>query len=314
MLAYAAKRILLGMAILLVVMGLLFSMLHLIPGDPGVIALGQHATPEMRRHFRDSMGLDLPLPVQYLRFLLHVAEGDLGSDVWSGAPVAGLIRAVAPNTLVLAGASLAWSVAFGVLFGTLAATHRHRWQDWLVGVCSVAFVGAPTFLVALVLLLVFAVRLNWFPAIGAGDPADPLGQARALVLPSVAVGLGWVGYIARLVRGTMSAALEENYVRTFRAFGVDRRRIVGRYVLREVMVAVVPVVAVGLGGLLSGSVFAEIVFQRPGLGTLIYHAVSDRNYPVVMGAVLVTTALYVGAMVLADLVVAVLDPRVRSGL
>jgi peptide/nickel transport system permease protein len=313
MLLYAGKRIALGLVILLIVVLALFSMIHVLPGDPVVVALGPHATPAMRARFREQMGLDLPLPVQYLRFLLRLVRGDLGTDIWSGTPVSTLIWRVLPNTLILAGASMAWAFILGTLLGAAAALRRGLWPDWVAGIVSVALVGLPSFLVALLLMLVFAVRLNWLPAIGAGDSGNVMSQLRALILPSLAVGLGWVGYTARLVRGAMLAALQENYIRTFRAFGVARWRIVAQ-ALRQAMVAVVPIVAVGFSSLISGAVFAEIIFTRPGIGRLTYDAVSTRNYPVIIGAVLAATTLYVAAMIAADLLIAWLDRRVRAAL
>jgi ABC-type dipeptide/oligopeptide/nickel transport system permease component len=311
MLLYTAKRLMLGLAILLIVVVVLFSMIHILPGDPVTVALGPHANQIMRAHFREQMGLDLPLPVQFLRFLSRLATGDLGADIWSGAPVTALIRQVLPDTMILAGTSLLWSVALGTLLGCIAALRRDRWPDWLIGTLSVGLVGMPSFLVALLLLMLFAVKLNWLPAIGAGEPGNLASELRALILPSIAVGAGWVGYTARLVRTAMLGALQENYVRTFRAFGVPGGRIV-LYALRQAMVSVTTVIAVGLGSLISGAVFAEIVFSRPGIGRLTYDAVSTRNYPVVMGAVLVTTVLYVVAMIVADLTIAALDRRVRA--
>ena len=312
MATYAAKRLALAIAVLLLVILALFAVIHVLPGDPVVVALGPHATTVMRARFRADMGLDLPLWQQYLRFVGRLAEGDLGTDIWSGAPVSRLIMGVLPATVTLATVSLAWSVALGTLLGCIAAVWRNRWPDWLIGILSVTLVGAPAFLVALLLMLVFAVRLNWFPAIGAGDSGDLLSELRALVLPSLAVGLGWVGYSARLVRGAMLTALQENYVRTFRAYGVAERRIVGIYALRQAIVSVATIIAVGFGGLISSSVFAEIVFSRPGIGRLTYAAVATRNYPVIMGAVLTTTVLYLATMIATDLVIAALDPRIRA--
>ena len=311
MLIYAAKRIALGITVLLIVVLALFSMIHVLPGDPVVVALGPHATPLMRTRFREQMGLDLPLPVQYLHYVARLATGDLGTDIWSGAPVMSLILRVLPNTLILAGASMGWAFLFGTLLGTWAALRRGRWPDWLAGIVSVGLVGMPSFLTALLLMLLFAVELNWLPAIGAGEPGDTAGQLRALILPSLAVGLGWLGYTARLVRGAMLGALQENYIRTFRAYGVVGWRIV-LHALRQAMVSVAPIIAVGVSGLISGAVFAEIIFSRPGIGRLTYDAVATRNYPVIMGTVLVATAIYVVTMIAADLAIAWLDRRVRA--
>jgi peptide/nickel transport system permease protein len=314
MFSYALKRILLGGVILLFIILLLLLMIHAIPGDPSLFALGRHATPEMRAAFRQRMGLDDGLLVQYVKFLALIVTGDFGVDARTGRPILTMIAEVLPDTLALAAASLVWSVTLGILLGCIATIRRGAWPDWLIGGLSVGAVGVPSFVVALYALLAFAVALHWFPAIGAGREGDFLDQARALVLPSFAIGLGWVGYIARLVRAAMIEAMGENYVRTLRAFGVPRRRIILKYALRQALLGVVSVVAIGFGGLLSGSVFAEIVFSRPGIGRLTYDAVSTRSFPVVMATVFVTTALYVTAMVVADLVIARLDPRVRNAL
>jgi ABC-type dipeptide/oligopeptide/nickel transport system permease component len=314
MLTFTLRRIGLGIVILLVTMLMLFSMIHVIPGDPAVIALGPHATPEMRAAFREAMGLDLPLPIQFGRFIACVLTGDLGTDMWSQRPVGRMIGDVLPDTLVLAFASLFWSVALGVALGCLAVIHRDRWPDWLIGTLSVSFIAVPTFLIGIYALLIFAVFLNWLPAIGAGEPGDPGSQIAALILPSFAVGIGWVGYIARIVRASMLEVIADNHVRTLRAYGVPRRRIIFKYALRLAIQSAISVIAIGFGTLLSSAVYAEIVFSRPGIGLLTYQAVSARNYPVVLGTVLVTAALYVGCMIMADLLLARLDPRARASL
>lgn len=311
---FLLRRTALAAVILLIVAILLFSMMHMIPGDPTVVALGPRSTPEMREAFREMMGLDRPVLEQLSMFLGRLAQGDLGQDVWSRRPVLTMILEVLPYTVTLALASFVWAVALGVLLGCVAVVHHGKWGDWLIGLISIAFVAVPSFVVALYSLLVFAVWLNWLPAIGAGAPGDIAAQARALILPSFAVGLGWVGYVSRLVRAAMIEAMGEDYVRTLRAYGVAETRIVYRYALKQALLAILSVIAIGFGGLLTGSVFAEIVFTRPGLGKMTYDAVMSRNYPLVMGTVLVTSGLYVTCMILADAVTAWLDPRVRSAL
>ena len=314
MIAFLLRRTGLAVVILLIVAILLFLMMHMIPGDPTVVALGPRSTPEMREAFRAMMGLDRPLLEQLGMFLGRLAHGDLGQDVWSRRPVLTMILEVLPYTVTLALASFLWAVTLGVLLGCVAVVHHGKWGDWLIGLVSIAFVAVPSFVVALYSLLVFAVWLNWLPAIGAGEPGDIAGQLRALILPSFAVGLGWVGYVSRLIRAAMIEAMGEDYVRTLRAYGVAERRITYRYALKQALLAVLPVIAIGFGGLLTGSVFAEIVFTRPGLGKMTYDAVMSRNFPLVMGTVLVTSGLYVACMILADAVTALLDPRVRSTL
>ena len=312
MLIYTTKRIGLALLIVLVAMTMLFSMIYVVPGDPASIALGPRATPEMKAQLIARMGLDQPLPMQLVNFIGGVFGGDLGVDVWSNRSVAAIILEALPHTLALTALGLGWSVALGIVLGCFSATHRGSWLDRAIGVLSVSAIAVPSFVVALYSLLVFAVALRWLPAIGAGEAGDLGDQLRHLVLPAFAIGLGWVGYIARLVRASMLEVMGENYIRTARAFGLPERRIVYRYALTVAILPTVALLGVGIGNLLSGAVFAEIVFARPGIGKLIYDSVLNRNYPVVMGAVLVTTMLYVLATLIADLLAALLDPRVRA--
>jgi peptide/nickel transport system permease protein len=312
MLIYSTKRIGLALIIVLVAMTMLFSMIYVVPGDPASIALGPRATPEMKAQLIARMGLDQPLPIQLANFIAGVFQGDLGVDVWSNRSVAAIVLEALPHTLALTALGLGWSVALGIVLGCFSATHRGSWIDRAIGVVSVSAIAVPSFVVALYSLLVFAVALKWLPAIGAGEAGDLGDQLRHLVLPAFAIGLGWVGYIARLVRASMLEVMGENFIRTARAFGLPERRIVYRYALTVAILPTVALLGVGIGNLLSGAVFAEIVFARPGVGKLIYDSVLNRNYPVVMGAVLVTTMLYVLATLIADLLAALLDPRVRA--
>jgi peptide/nickel transport system permease protein len=312
MLLYTVQRIGLAALIVLLSMVMLFSMIYLVPGDPASIALGPRATPEMKAALNERMGLDKPIPVQLLNFISGVLTGNLGVDVWSNRSVATIIFEALPHTLALTALGLGWSVALGIALGCFSATHRGSWIDRAIGVISVSAIAVPSFVVALYALIVFAVMLKWLPAIGAGQAGDPVDQLRHLILPAFAIGLGWVGYIARLVRASMLEVMGDNFIRTARAFGLPERRIVYRYALTVAILPTVALLGVGIGNLLSGAVFAEIVFARPGIGKLIYDSVLTRNYPVVMGAVLVTTMLYVLTTLIADLLAALLDPRVRA--
>ena len=177
---------------------------------------------------------------------------------------------------------------------------------------SVSCIAIPTFVVALYSVLIFAVWLKWLPAIGAGDGETLGSYIRHLILPAFAVGLGWVGYLARLVRASMLEVMSENHVRTARAFGLPERTIVFKYVLRLAILPTITLIGMGIGILLSSAVFTEIVFARPGIGRLIFDAVTSRNYPVVMGSVLVTTVLFVVSTTIADLINALVDPRLRT--
>lgn len=314
MLFYAVNRLALAIAIIVVVIGVLFCMIYVIPGDPVRIALGPLATPDMAAAFKAKMGLDQPIWIQFARFFSGIVRGDLGTDILSNRGVATSVLEQLPFTLGLIASSMLWSVAIGIPLGCYAAIHRGSMLDRIIGVLSVAVIAVPSFVVAVYALLIFAVHLGWFPAIGAGRRGEPLNQLQHLVLPSVAVGLGWVGYLARMVRASMLEVMGENYIRTARAFGLPRRVIVYRYALPIAILPTITLLGVGIGHLLSGAVFAEIVFARPGVGKLVYDAINARNYPLVSGAVLVTTAFYVLATLVADFLVAGLDPRVRASL
>ena len=312
MLAYAIRRIGLSVLILIVVMLAMYAMVFLVPGDPASLALGPRATPELKAALRERMGLDQPFVTQVGYFFGNVLRGDLGVDVWSKRPVLAQILEVFPKTLILGVVALGWAFITGVLLGCAAVIRRDTWIDRVLAVVSVSVISVPSFVVAIYALIVFAVWLNWLPAIGAGTAGDFGSQARALILPAFSLGLGWVGYLARLIRAAMLEVMEAPHIRTARAFGMSELRIVFGHALRIAIVPTVSVLAVGFGAILSSAVFVEIVFSRPGIGTLITAAVEKRNYPVVMGTVLFMTAFYLVVVTAADLLIAKLDPRVRD--
>ena len=314
MLLYALKRLGLALIITAVALILLISMIQLIPGDPAAVLLGPLASPEMREMFRQQMGLDQPALVQIARFFGRVLTGDLGTDVLTNRSVLVTVMEQVPFTLALIFASITWSALIGIPLGCFAALYRGSLADRIVGILSVSSIALPSFVIAIYGLLLFSVKLGWFPTIGAGDSGAPLDQLYHLVLPSLAVGLGWVGYLARMVRASMLEVLSENHVRMARAFGLEERTITYRYALKIAIIPTVVVLGMGVGTMISSAVFAEIVFARPGVGKLIFDAISTRNYPVVMGAVMITTGFYVLCTLIADLIAAGLDPRVRSTL
>lgn len=314
MLIYTMQRLALALLILLVAMTALFSSVFVIPGDPASIALGPRATPEMRAALTAEMGLDKPLLVQLGNFFGNVLHGNLGTDVWSKRSVTTIVLEALPNTAMLALGALGWAIVLGVPLGCYSAIRRNTAIDKMTGILSVGTISMPSFVVGIYSLLIFAVWLNWFPALGAGEPDDIVDQLRHLVLPAFAIGLGWVGYLARLVRTSMLEVMGENHVRTARAFGLPERVIILRYALRLAILPTVTLLGISIGALLSGAVFAEIVFNRPGIGRLVYDGAITRNYPVVMGTVMVTVAIFVCCTLLSDLLVAFLDPRVRKNL
>ncbi len=314
MLIYTVQRLGLTCLICLYVMTGLFSAVYVIPGDPASIALGQRATPAMREALRERMGLDQPVPLRIGKFLTDAISGDLGEDPWTKRNVSIIVSENLPYTLLLIGAGLGWAVLFGVPLGCYSAIRRNSFIDKLTGVISIGTISIPSFVVAIYSLLIFAVWLKVLPAIGAGNRGDVWDQAQRLILPAFAVGLGWVGYLARIVRASMLEVMGENHIRTARAFGLPESRVVFRYALRIAILPTVTLLALALGGLLSSAVFAEVVFNRPGIGKLVVDAVIVRNWPVVQGAVMVSVLLFVLAALIADLIVAGLDPRVRANL
>lgn len=314
MLIYVVQRLGLAVLICIVSMTILFSLVYVIPGDPATMALGPRATPAMKEQLRVEMMLDRPLPVQLATFFGRVATGNLGTDVWTKRPVSEIVMEALPYTIVLAVTGLGWAILLGLPLGCYSAIRRNSFIDKLTGVLSVSAIAMPSFVVSIYGLLIFAVGLQWLPALGAGERGDVIDQLLHLILPAFAIGLGWVGYLARLVRASMLEVMNENHIRTARAFGLPERTIVFRYALRLAVLPTVTLLGIAFGSLLSGAVFAEIVFTRPGLGRLVYDSVTNRNFPVVQGAVLVTVFLFVLCTLLADMIVAWLDPRVRSSL
>jgi peptide/nickel transport system permease protein len=280
---------------------LLFALTLAIPGNPAQVLLGPRATPEAISAFTHAMGLDQPLPVRLGRFLGHLLSGDLGTDVVSGRPVRDMVLEVLPATLLLAAAAIGLAVALGVPLGCYAATHPGGVIDQALAIVSVSVIAVPSFVVALLLLLVFSAGLHWLPVIGGG--------ASGLLLPALSLALGWIGYIARLLRASLLEVLGADHVRTLDAYGVPRRRIVLRFALRLAAVPVLAVLGVGIGRLLGGAVLVEIVFARPGLGTLVFDAIGNRDYPVVQGSVLVVVVMFTLANLAVDLLLLRLDPR-----
>ena len=311
---YAIQRIGLSILILITSMVMLFSALKFIPGDPATIILGSRANAEMRARITEELGLNDPIIVQLGTFFGRLLQGNLGMDLWSKRPVAMMVMENLPYTLVLIGIGLGWAALLGIPLGCMSAVRRNSFIDKLTGVISVATISIPSFVVAIYLILVFAIALGWLPVIGAGDRGDRYDQFMHLIMPSLALGLGWVGYLARIVRASMLEVMGENHIRTARAFGLPEWQIIRDYALRIAILPTITLLAVAIGGLLSSAVFVEAIFARPGIGKLIFDAASMRNFPVVQGGVLTTVALFALVMPIADLLVAWLDPRVRASL
>ncbi|NYZ11068.1 ABC transporter permease [Azospirillum sp. RWY-5-1] len=310
-LRYLSGRLLTTALVVVGAVTLLFALTLLVPGNPASVLLGPRATPEAVAALAERMGLDRPLHERLLMFFGQVATGNLGTDVISGRPILTMVMEVLPFTVTLTIAAIGLAVLVGVPLGCYAATNPGSRGDRVAAVLSVSFIAMPNFVVAIFLLLIFSIWLDWLPVLGAGEPGDVLDQLVRLILPSVSLALGWVGYIARLMRSSLLEVLGEPYIRTARAFGIPDRKIVYKYALKNAAIPTVAILGLGVGRLLGGAIFAEIIFARPGIGTLVYDAILTRNYPVVQAGVLVVVLLFVLTNLLVDLSYAWLDPRLR---
>jgi len=293
---------------------LLFVLMQFVPGDLITVLLGPRATPELRRAITEQMGLDRPILERLWRFFSNAVTGDFGTDVISNRPILRMILEVLPNTLQLAFTAMAIGASLGLLLGCIAALRPGSRLDTALGVTSVAFITTPSFVVAIFLLLVFSLGLHWLPVTGAGDPSSLSDRLAHLILPAFALAIGWIGYIARLIRASLLEVLSEQHIRMMRAYGVPERRIVGRYALRLALVPLVAVIGLGMGDLIGQAVFAEIIFARPGIGTLIYNGIVSRNYPVAQAGLLVIVLVYVTSGLLVDVINSLLDPRIARSL
>ena len=293
---------------------LLFIIIQFVPGDLVTIMLGPRATPQLREAFAERMGLDRSVLERLWLFFFHAVRGDFGSDVLSNRPIGDIILEVLPHTLHLAFAAMLIGGGLGVLLGCMAALRPGSRLDSFLGFASVAFITTPSFVVAIFLLLTFSLGLHWLPVTGAGDPSSLTDRLAHLVLPASALAIGWIGYIARLVRASLLEVLSEQHIRMMRAYGVPERRIIGRFALKLALVPLVTVMGLGLGDLIGNAVFTEIIFARPGIGSLIYNSIMTRNYPVAQAGLLVLVLVYVCANLFADIVNSLIDPRIARSL
>ncbi len=308
---YIAKRIVMTVLVLLLVVIFLSLLVHIVPGDPATTILGPRATPELVQKMRAAMDLDKPIYVQIWNFVLNILHGSLGTDAVTGAPITKLLSSALPHTLILAVTSLSLAILLGIPMGVYSATHPNSLADRILAVISISFTTIPSYVAGLFLLLIFAVELRTLPAMGIGKTGDTMDYLKHLILPSVALAITWIGYLSRLVRTSLLEVLNETYVRASRAAGISENLIRYKYALKNALIPTVAVLGVGLGSLMGGAVFVEIIFTRPGMGLLIYNAIQVRNYPVVRAGVFVVAALFVVANFIADLFYTYLDPRIQ---
>lgn len=305
MYAYFARRLLATIPVIFGVMLLVFSMLHLVPGDPVKMMLGEfQASPAQIAKLQAQLHLNEPLPQQFGRYVWNALHGDLGRSIRSNKPVTQEIMDNLPSTLQLALAGLLIAAVLGVTLGVLAAVKQYSVLD--AGSMLVALIGIsmPSFWLGLLLIFAFSLRFRLFPATGGGD-------LRHLILPAVTLGLGASAIIARLTRSSMLEVMRNEYVTTARAKGLRESRVIIRHALKNALIPVVTIFGLQFGQLLAGTVVIETVFGRPGIGRLIVDAILNKDFPLVQGIVLVVAISYVVVNLIVDLLYAFLDPRIR---
>ena len=310
MIRFILRRLLVAVPTLVAVLTLVFVIVRIVPGDPAYAILGDQATPEAVAALHRKLGLDRSLWQQYADFLLRSLRGDFGRSMATDRPIITDVAAVLPHTLDLTVAAILLGVVLGVPLGVAAALHRNRLVDVTVRLLSLIGVSFPVFVSGIFLLLVFALHWKIFPVIGNANLADPVDRLTKLVLPAITLGLVMSAYIARVTRSAMLGVLQEDYIRTARAKGVGRARVVWRHGLHNAALPIVTVVGLYFGILIGNSVLTEIVFNRPGLGRLIVGALNQRDYTLLQGLMVIYCFLIVTVNLITDLTYAVVDPRV----
>ena len=305
MLGYLAWRSLHSLLLLWLVTVVVFGLLHLTPGDPASIMLGEQATPEQIRDLRHALGLDEPLVTQYAWFLAHAVRGDFGASIRAQRPALEVVLERLPATLLLTAGAFTFALCVGLPIGVISAVKRL--SLWDHGSMALALMGQsmPVFWLGLMLIVVFSVHLRWLPVSGAGGPEH-------LVLPAVTLGTFLIGLIIRLTRSSMLDVLGQDYVRTARAKGLAERAVIVRHALRNALIPVVTLLGLQLGMLLGGAVITETVFAWPGVGMVTVTAIYQHDYPVVQCAVFISAVLVVSINWAVDVLYHVLDPRIRA--
>ena len=309
--SFVLKRVGFAVITLFSVLTIVFFIVRILPGDPALVILGDQASMEAIEALRARLGLDRPLIVQYFSFLSGVVVGDWGVSMVSGRPVIEEILKVLPATIELTFVSLVIGAVLGIPLGVWSAIRRNSLPDYVTRLASLLGLSFPAFVSAILLLLVFAIQLRWFPVISSIQ-GESLGERlRDLALPAVNLGIIMAAYITRVARSAMLEVLNQDYVRTAHAKGVDFLSVIMRHCLRNAMIPVVTVVGLYLGILIGNSVLTEIVFNRPGLGKLIVGALNQRDYTMLQGMMVIYTFIVVAVNLITDLTYGLIDPRIK---
>jgi peptide/nickel transport system permease protein len=309
---YLVRRLLATIPVMGVVAVIVFLLLHLAPGDPATLIAGDFATAEDIARIGKQLGLDRPLPIQFVGWVGQILQGELGTSIFSQLPVSRLIRQRLEPTLVLSVTTLVIAVVLAVPVGVLAAWRARTWVDRVVMGLSVCGLSVPVFVLGYLLIYFFAIRLGWLPVQGYVSLAQGLWPClRSIVLPSLALGSIYMALIARITRASLLEVLEEDYVRTAHAKGLSTLTVVVTHALRNASIPIVTIIGVGLTLLIGGVVITESVFAIPGIGRLTVDAILRRDYPIIQAVILLSSGVYVMVNLVIDLVYTVLDPRIR---
>lgn len=301
---YILNRIISAIIVIFGISILSFFLIHLIPGDPVKIMLGLNASPEQVAKLTHHLGLDKPLLVQYLQYINNVFHGDFGTSLKTGRPVLTEILDRFPETIKLAATGMVFAVIIGIALGILAAKYKDTIIDTFCTGLATLGVSIPSFWLGILLILVFSVKLSWFPI------ADGTGF-RSLILPAITLGVVMSTMISRLTRNGMVEVLSNDFIRTARSKGLEERHILFRHAFRNVLIPIITVIGLQIAALLGGTVIIEQVFNWPGLGTLSIGAIMSRDFPMIQGTVLFMGAVYVSVNILVDIVYSLIDPRVK---
>ncbi|MBN9061875.1 MAG: peptide ABC transporter [Rhizobiales bacterium 65-9] len=312
MLAYAFRRLIGAFPVLLLVSLLAFGLIHIIPGDAAQVIAGPDASTDQIEAVRSTLGLNRPLPEQFIIWFSNLMRLDLGMSYMLGRSVAQAIAERFPVTFLLTLYSLVLTVPVGVIAGLLAAYKHNRWADTALMTAALVGVSLPTFWLSLMAVLLFSVQLGWLPSGGYVPLSESvIGCLRSLTLPAVALAVFQIALLARMTRATTLEVLQQDYVRTARAKGAAERTVVARHALANVLIPVVTVIGIIINVALSGAVVIEQIFSLPGVGQLVVQGILRRDYPVIQGSLLAVALLMVIVNLLVDLLYSYLDPRVK---
>ena len=305
MIRYIAKRLLMLIPVLLGISLIVLLLIDITPGDPVRLMLGTQATEERVKELRDELGLNDSLPVRYVRFLWNVLHGDFGTSYMTKRPVVDEMLQRFPYTLILVSLSLAISILLGIPLGVYAATHQYTWKDNGAIFISLFCVSMPSFWFALLLIRQFAVKWRLLPLSGVSD-------WKGWILPCIAMALGLIAIIARQTRSNLLEVIRQDYITTARSKGLSESRVIYRHALKNALIPIIMIVGGMLGSLLGGVLISEVIFSIPGLGQYTLTGLSNRDYPVIQGSVLILSTLFAIVILIVDVIFALVDPRIRS--